>query len=104
MPVFTVHQGKRYRATITLGLFQSLASNETVAGKVKFGAEGEWEKSRFQGRELRGKTMGIVGLGLLMQIYHPPLWQQLVAPVFFLAALAAMGLGAWLLWSIVHGR
>lgn len=24
---------------------------------------GEWEKSRFQGRELRGKTMGIVGLG-----------------------------------------
>ena len=24
---------------------------------------GEWEKTRFQGRELRGKTMGIVGLG-----------------------------------------
>jgi len=24
---------------------------------------GEWEKSRFQGRELRGKTLGIVGLG-----------------------------------------
>ncbi len=35
MPVFTVHQGRRYRATITLGLFQSLASNETVAGKVR---------------------------------------------------------------------
>ncbi len=24
---------------------------------------GEWEKSRFKGRELRGKTLGIVGLG-----------------------------------------
>lgn len=24
---------------------------------------GEWEKARFQGRELRGKTLGIVGLG-----------------------------------------
>ena len=24
---------------------------------------GEWEKTRFQGRELRGKTLGIVGLG-----------------------------------------
>jgi hypothetical protein len=35
MPVFTVHKGRRYRATITLGLFQSFASNETVAGKVR---------------------------------------------------------------------
>ena len=35
MPVYTVHKGKRYRATITLGFFQSLFSNETVAGKVR---------------------------------------------------------------------
>jgi hypothetical protein len=35
MPVFTVHQGKRYRATITLGFFQGLFSNETVADKFQ---------------------------------------------------------------------
>ncbi len=35
MPVFIVHQGKRYRATITLGFFQSLASNELVASKFE---------------------------------------------------------------------
>jgi hypothetical protein len=35
MPVFTVQQGKRYRATITLGFFQSRFSNETVAGKFQ---------------------------------------------------------------------
>ena len=39
MPRFTVRQGKRYQATIRLGLFQSMASNERVAeefGKVGF--------------------------------------------------------------------
>jgi hypothetical protein len=35
MPRFTVHQGKRYRATIRLGLFQSAASNEMVADKFR---------------------------------------------------------------------
>jgi hypothetical protein len=35
MPVFTVQQGKRYRARITLGLVQSLASNEAVADKFQ---------------------------------------------------------------------
>ncbi len=29
-------------------------------------------------------------------------WQQFVAPVFFLSALAAMALGAWLVWSMVR--
>ncbi|HEX2448196.1 MAG TPA: hypothetical protein VHK26_08415 [Methyloceanibacter sp.] len=35
MPLFTVQQGKRYRATITLGLLQSVASNEAVAEKFQ---------------------------------------------------------------------
>jgi len=35
MPAFTVHQGKRYRATIRLGVFQSWVGNETVAGKFR---------------------------------------------------------------------
>lgn len=33
-PRFTVHQGKRYRATITLTGFESWASNTTIAGKL----------------------------------------------------------------------
>jgi hypothetical protein len=33
VPVFTVQQGKRYSAEITLGLLQSLASNEAIAEK-----------------------------------------------------------------------
>lgn len=35
MPFFTVKQGKRYKATINLGLVQSLASNEAVAEKFE---------------------------------------------------------------------
>jgi hypothetical protein len=35
MPVFAVHQGKRYRATITLGFVQSLFGNDKVAGKFE---------------------------------------------------------------------
>ena len=35
MAIYTVCKGKRYRATITLGFFQRLASNETVADKFR---------------------------------------------------------------------
>ena len=35
MASYTVHKGRRYRATITLGFFQRLASNDTVAGKFR---------------------------------------------------------------------
>jgi hypothetical protein len=35
MPRFTVKKGKRYRAQISLGLFQSVASNDMVADKFR---------------------------------------------------------------------
>lgn len=35
MPMFTVHQGKRYRATISLGLLERFASNEMIADKLR---------------------------------------------------------------------
>jgi len=35
MPRYTVHKGKRYQATVSLGLFQSVASNEMVADKFR---------------------------------------------------------------------
>ena len=35
MPTFTVRQGKRYRAVITLGWLERWASNDTIAAKLK---------------------------------------------------------------------
>lgn len=35
MPSFTVHQGKRYRATIALGLLERWASNDTIADRLE---------------------------------------------------------------------
>jgi hypothetical protein len=35
MATFTVKQGKRYRATITLGWLERLAGNETIAEKLR---------------------------------------------------------------------
>jgi hypothetical protein len=35
LPVYTVRRGRRYQAAITLGFFERLASNETVAGKFR---------------------------------------------------------------------
>lgn len=35
MATFTVQQGKRYRATITLGWIERLAGNETIAEKLR---------------------------------------------------------------------
>jgi len=32
---FTVRRGRRYRATIRLGLFEQLADNETIAGQLR---------------------------------------------------------------------
>jgi|GEM_PF-3054027 hypothetical protein len=35
MARYTLRKGKRYRATISLGLFQGVASNEMVANKFR---------------------------------------------------------------------
>jgi len=35
MATFTVQQGKRYRATISLGLFERFAGNEMIAAKLR---------------------------------------------------------------------
>ena len=35
MPIYTVRKGKRYQATITLGLLQNVASNDMVADRFR---------------------------------------------------------------------
>ncbi len=35
MSNFTVRRGRRYEATIALGLIEQLADNETIAGKLR---------------------------------------------------------------------
>ena len=35
MATFTVRQGKRYRAALSLGWLERWASNETIAGKLR---------------------------------------------------------------------
>ena len=35
MARYTLRKGKRYRATISLGLFQGVASNEMIDGKFR---------------------------------------------------------------------
>ena len=42
---------------LLLGLFRQIPAADRSLKR------GEWDKSRFKGRELRGKTVGIVGLG-----------------------------------------
>jgi hypothetical protein len=35
MTTFTVRQGRKYRATISLGLLERFASNDLIAGKLR---------------------------------------------------------------------
>ena len=48
-------------AELTLGLMVSMARSVPRANATMH--QGKWEKKSLQGRELRGKTLGIVGLG-----------------------------------------
>ena len=48
-------------AELTLGLMVSMARSVSRANATMH--DGKWEKKSLQGRELRGKTLGIVGLG-----------------------------------------
>ena len=52
MATFTVQQGKRYSATISLGIFERFASNDTIAAKLRE-AGSMMSKSRAAGHALR---------------------------------------------------
>ena len=56
MAKYTVRKGKRYRATIRLGLFKSVASNEQVADQFREVGFTEVSVSG-SGRERRGKGL-----------------------------------------------
>src|SRR5688500_20248737 len=46
-------------------LAMTLAFTRHIGPAFVSAREGRWEPGRFQGMELRGKTLGIVGLGLI---------------------------------------
>jgi len=52
-------------AELTLALLFALARNVAAADASM--RRGEWKRSAFSGNELRGKTLGIVGLGKIGQ-------------------------------------
>src|SRR5262245_3420091 len=52
-------------AELTMGLMLSLARHLPAADAAM--KQGKWEKKKFQGGELRGKTLGLVGLGRIGQ-------------------------------------
>ena len=52
-------------AELTVGLIFSIFRHIHVANKSTH--EGKWEKSKFMGTELKGKTLGIVGFGNIGQ-------------------------------------
>jgi hypothetical protein len=56
MAVYTVRKGKRYQATITLGLLQSVASNDMVADRFR--------EAGFVEVEVTGSGRTRVGQGL----------------------------------------
>ena len=59
---------KKVRATaeLTIALTLVLMRNITSAGKSV--AKGEWERDKFRGNEIYGKTVGILGVGRLGSI------------------------------------
>jgi D-3-phosphoglycerate dehydrogenase len=77
-----------------------LALARSVPAADRAMKEGRWEKRRFLGNELRGKTLGIVGLGRIGQeVAHRAraFGMHLVAHDPFISTEIASGLGARLL-------
>ena len=79
-------------------LMLSLARSVPAADRAM--KEGRWEKKRFLGMELRGKTLGIAGLGRIGQeVAHRarPFGMRMIAHDPFISAEVAAGLGVELL-------
>jgi D-3-phosphoglycerate dehydrogenase / 2-oxoglutarate reductase len=77
-----------------------LALARSVPAADRAMKEGRWEKRRFVGTELRGKTLGVVGLGRIGQavVYRARAFgMQVVAHDPFISIEIAGGLGARLL-------
>jgi len=58
-----LHAGLRATSVAEHALAMILALTRHVGHAFVSAREGRWEPGRFQGMELRGKTLGIVGLG-----------------------------------------
>jgi D-3-phosphoglycerate dehydrogenase len=74
-----------------------LALARSVPAADRAMKEGRWEKRRFLGNELRGKTLGVVGLGRIGQavVYRARAFgMQIVAHDPFISVEIADGLGA----------
>jgi D-3-phosphoglycerate dehydrogenase / 2-oxoglutarate reductase len=85
-------------AELTMGLMLSLARHLPAADAAM--KQGKWEKKKFQGGELRGKTLGLVGLGRIGQEVArraQAFEMQVVAYDPFLAPRVAADLGVELL-------
>ena len=82
-------------AELALGLLLALVRQiVTASGSLK---AGRWEKKRFQGRELAGKTLGVVGIGNVgsaLVTRAQALGMRVVAFDPFIAPEAAARLGA----------
>lgn len=46
----------------------------------------------------------VIGLAMLMTVYHPPGWRQWMGPMFALGFAIATVLGVYLVWSILRSR
>ena len=61
-------------AELTVGLMFSLYRNIHIANDSTHA--GKWEKSKFMGTELKGKTLGIIGFGNIAANYADDIFMQ----------------------------
>ena len=87
-------------------------SGEVERGTLQFGMRPEGFEpimqrlERLVNRIVLGIIAGafIIGLGMLMAVYHPPGWEQWAGAVFAFGFLVAAALGIYLAWSILRSR